>query len=109
MNIPKRSIGKKSLEQILNSSLELGISPIDVCAGITNNDSRFPSFTSTRKENLQQLVHQVEMLEEYSKQNTIIELLDKLLSTINYQKHLTEIDTEHAEGRWENIEEHISP
>ena len=105
VNIPKRSIGKKSLEQILNSSLELGISPIDVCAGITNNDSRFPTFTSTRKENLQQLVHQVEMLEEYSKQNTIIELLDKLLSTINYQKHLTEIDTEHAEGRWENIEE----
>ena len=105
VNIPKRNIGKKSLEQILNSSLELGMSPIDVCAEITNEDTRFPIFTSARKANLQQLVDQIEMLENYSKEHTIIELLNKLLSTINYQQHLTETDTEHAEGRWENIEE----
>tara|TARA_B100000029_G_scaffold185670_1_gene183092 strand:+ start:13071 stop:15284 length:2214 start_codon:yes stop_codon:yes gene_type:complete len=105
VNVPKRNIGKKSLEQIMNSSLELGMSPIDVCAGITNQDRRFPTFPSARKRNLQELVAHIEILENYSKQHTIIELLDKLLLTTNYRQHLIETDSEHAEGRWENIEE----
>nr|MCR5586491.1 UvrD-helicase domain-containing protein [Lachnospiraceae bacterium] len=102
INVPKRGIGTASIEKITNYSFENGITffdslhEVDNINGISRAKAKLKDFT--------QLIDDYnEMV--YEKGISIVELIDTIIETSEYDTYLYDEDPEKYDDRMENINE----
>lgn len=105
VNVPGRGIGQKSTGDLLRAAAELGLSPIAAGVRTAKGDPQLPTFRANILNSLGGFVAQIDQLAAGREDLTVAEMLDRLLATINYRAHLEASDREHAEVRWENVQE----
>lgn len=100
LNVPKRKIGDKSVEKIVEFAKEQGIS-IFKAIGRANEIS---GLSANLKITLLDFYRTMKEFIEASQISTVSELFDKIVTDINYKSYL-EANYEDSETRKENIEE----
>ncbi len=111
VNVPARGIGARTLERVVASARELGVSAVAVAAmaGRNNNDNdaALPALRADIRGALASFAELMERLRAQSQQLTVAELLEEVLRSTGYREHLQRSDDAHAEVRWENVQELI--
>lgn len=105
VNIPVRGIGAKSVRNLLEAAIDLGISPLSAAVRATKLDGKLPTLRSDIRNALANFVTEIDTLSTNQGTLTIAELLDRIIATTNYHDHLKKTDQDHAEVRWENVQE----
>jgi len=105
INVPGRGIGQKSSGDLLRAAANLGLSPIAAVSRTVKGDPQLPTFRANIHNSLGGFLAQIDQLAADRERLTVAELLDRILAAINYRAHLEASDREHAEVRWENVQE----
>jgi DNA helicase-2/ATP-dependent DNA helicase PcrA len=105
VNVPTRGIGAKSVSDLLVAAVELGLSPIAASTRASRGDTELPQLRSDIRTSLSMFVAQIDELIHDRQTLTVAELLDRILAMTDYRAHLDKTDREHAEVRWENVQE----
>ncbi|SJZ34144.1 DNA helicase-2 / ATP-dependent DNA helicase PcrA [Cetobacterium ceti] len=100
INVPKRKIGDKTLEKILNYSKEKGISLYEALGELENI-----GLTPSVKIALGEFYTLMEELREISLEGSVSELFDKLISGVGYFSYLRNLYGLEGDSRIENVEE----
>ena len=100
INVPKRSIGAKTIEKLESYSRQNNMSILDAMDEIDN----IVSTTKTR-ESVKKFKVLISSLKSLSKVISVSELLDKVLENTNYKKIYLEENSIESQSRLENIEE----
>ena len=105
VNVPTRGIGAKSVGDLLAAVVDLGLSPITAATRASRGDADLPQLRSDIRTSLATFVAQIDELAHDRQTLTVAELLDSILAATNYRAHLEKTDRDHAEVRWENVQE----
>ncbi|KZT51747.1 P-loop containing nucleoside triphosphate hydrolase protein [Calocera cornea HHB12733] len=106
INVPKRSIGDRSVEEIMKRAKQKGVSPMEVVEKIA--DGRWPDIKPSIKSKLREFVNVIQTLRKLACQKTpVADLLERLLELTKYEAYLTRTHQD-AEMRWENVRELIN-
>ena len=111
VNVPPRGLGSKTVERILDASIERGESPLAIAHRMTtgDDDPSIPAAPSVRaRQSLAEFVDLMDRLAAAREQRSVADLLDDLLRSVGYHAYLQENDQAHAEVRWENVEELVN-
>ena len=100
INVPKRSIGAKTIEKLESYARQNNMSILDAMDEIDN----IVSTTKTR-ESVKKFKVLISSLKSLSKVISISELLDKVLENTNYKKIYLEENSIESQSRLENIDE----
>ena len=100
INVPKRSIGAKTIEKLESYSRQNNMSILDAMDEIDN----IVSTTKTR-ESVKKFKVLISSLKSLSKLISVSELLDKVLENTNYKKIYLEENSIESQSRLENIDE----
>ena len=100
INVPKRSIGAKTIEKLESYSRQNNMSILDAMDEIDN----IVSTTKTR-ESVKKFKVLISSLKSLSKVISVSELLDKVLENTNYKKIYLEENSIESQSRLENIDE----
>jgi DNA helicase-2/ATP-dependent DNA helicase PcrA len=117
VNVPARGIGAKTLGDLQRAAFELAASPLDVAAMVARGDANpvLPQPRSNIRTALARFVATIDGLRERRARIgddgqpagglSVADLLDRILAETKYREHLERSDIEHAEVRWENVQE----
>ncbi|MEI7925764.1 MAG: UvrD-helicase domain-containing protein [Chloroflexota bacterium] len=107
VNVPTRGIGEKTVNDLIAASAEMGISVLAVAhrAAYGPLGNGVPELATRTRGALQGFLEIVESLSAQRDNMTVAQLLDRLLGQVDYRAHLTKTDREHADVRWENVQE----
>ncbi len=107
VNVPTRGIGAKTVGDVLAAATDLGLSPIAIAArGARGDDAPgIPSFRGDIRNALERFVELHERLTTYRDTTTVAELIDRIITETHYKDYLDRSDPDHAEVRWENVQE----
>ncbi len=108
VNVPGRGIGTRSAANLLLAAVRLGLSPLSAAGRIvagTTEDPELPRFRANIAAALGRFVTLIDRIALDRERLTIAELLDLVIASVNYRAHLESSDREHAETRWENVQE----
>ena len=108
VNVPTRGIGEKTAGDVVAAAAELGISPIALAhraARGGDESSAVPVFALRARQALAVFLDLMDTITAERERLSVAELLDRLLSRINYKEYLEKHDRDHAETRWENVQE----
>lgn len=101
INTPKRKIGDKTLEKIINYAKERDLTAFEVLENIDEIDGVGPAIKVALNEFFGTITELREMSRDYAK---VSEIFEKLLSEIGYRRYI-ETNYPDFEGRLENIDE----
>lgn len=101
INVPKRKIGDKSIEKIVEYAKEQGIS---MCEALGKSED-IPGLTSGVRVSLDILYKNLEELRELAIHGSVSEIFDELIQKIGYFSYLRETYGDESENRIENVEE----
>ena len=112
VNVPPRGIGGRTVGELHRAAGELGISPFAVAARVAqdsgvrgNEDPALPRLRADIRTALGEFVALMDRLREQRGAGSVSALLDVVLAETRYHQHLERSDEEHAETRWENVQE----
>ena len=107
VNVPTRGLGAKTVGQLLTTATDLGLSPLAVATRAARGDDApgIPTFRSDIRNALTRFVELAEHLIESRDTATVAELIDRILAETQYHEYLDRHDPDHAEARWENVQE----
>ena len=107
VNVPTRGLGAKTVGDVLAAATDLGLSPIAIAArGARGDDAPgIPSFRGDIRNALERFVELHERLTTYRDTATVAELIDRIITETHYKDYLDKNDPDHAEVRWENVQE----
>ncbi|MGE3857237.1 MAG: ATP-dependent helicase, partial [Dehalococcoidia bacterium] len=106
-SVPTRGIGEKRENDLIAASAELGISVLAVAhrAAYGPLGDGVPDLAPRTRGALQGFLEIVESLAAQRDHMSVAQLLDRLLAQVDYRAHLQKTDREHADVRWENVQE----
>ena len=107
VNVPGRGIGDRSVEQIQRTaeSLERPLLSVAAMIGRGDTDPALPQLRGDIRLALRDFVALIDRLSTARDEQTVAGLLDAVLAETRYHEHLQRNDEEHAEVRWENVQE----
>ena len=107
VNTPSRGIGDRTLEQLQDAAeqLERPLLSIAAMVGRGDEDAALPQPRGDIRLALNDFVELVDRLTAASEREPVAALLDTVLSEIGYRAYLQRSDEDHAEVRWENVQE----
>ena len=107
VNVPTRGIGTKSVADLIAASVDMGISIMAVAQRCAYGDENpaIPRLVQRARIALMEFVQLINGLAEHRDSMTVQAILDRLLAQVDYRAHLTKTDREHADVRWENVQE----
>ena len=107
VNIPSRGIGATTVNTLIAASADLGISVLAVAARAARGDTSpgVPSLATRARLALEGFLEIIDSLSAQRDNLSVAALLDRLLAQVDYRAHLTKTDREHADMRWENVQE----
>ncbi len=103
INVPKRKIGQKSIDQITENADFDGVSKFEACFNIEK--LKLPAAASKSIENF---VSMIEMFMIKKDVMPIFEFIQEIYEITGYKSMLLEEDTEDGKSRVDNVEEFIS-
>lgn len=103
INVPKRGIGTTSVEHVQNFADANGISLMDALM----RADEIPEASRALKK-IQGFVNQIRVLRSKAEFMDIDELIEEIISDVNYEAELEKLDTEQAETKKENLQEFVS-
>jgi len=106
INVPKRGIGEKSLQQLHNIARENNYSLLDA----TRHALRFNLLSKKIQENLGRFLDMLEIWRDvsFSSEKNHVDLVEQVLDESGYTDMLQNEQTPEAEGRLENLKELVS-
>ncbi len=107
VNVPARGIGGKSVSDVLAAATALGISPLAAAARAARGDAD-PAIPALRADIRQSLARFVSLIDQLATERDTLstgEILDRVLAATDFRKHLQKTDGDHADVRWENVQE----
>ncbi|KAI5450408.1 ATP-dependent DNA helicase srs2 [Naganishia albida] len=107
INVPKRGIGEKSLQAILERAKAKGITAMEMAERIADGD--VPSDLSVpQRKNLVEFVRVIRVIRVQAKNGAAVtSLIENLLEETGYEAHLKRTQAD-FDSRWENVKELIS-
>ena len=107
VNIPTRGIGPKTAGDLVAASADLGLSVLAVAHRAVYGPAGegVPVLTTRTKEALDGFLQLIDRVAAQRDALPVADLLNAVLSQIDYHAHLEKIDAEHADVRWENVQE----
>ncbi|PWN41952.1 UvrD-helicase-domain-containing protein [Ceraceosorus guamensis] len=107
VNVPKRSIGDKSVQELLTKARELSMKPMELAEQLVHGTKKLQGIKPAVTKNLKQFVDIVARIRrQATKGRTAAELLETVLKHTNFEDYLRKLG-EH-ESRWENVKELIN-
>ena len=110
VNVPARGIGDRSMERVRAAAEELELPLLAVAARIArgDDDPALPALRGDIRLALRDFVALIDRLTEASEEQPVATLLETVLTETRYQQYLERNDEDHAEVRWENVQELIT-
>ena len=99
VNTPKRGLGKSTYEKIISESRNQGKGIVEIISNYNKGD-----ISAKRLESLVGFAKIIENCKEKTKTMKIKEVLEYLLTNINYELYIKD-GTDEGESRWENVKE----
>jgi DNA helicase-2/ATP-dependent DNA helicase PcrA len=103
INVPRRGIGDTTIDKLYDYATSHDIALYDVFSSLEDVDG-----IGSRIKKLNEFIGMINSFIEYSKEESILNILNNVLETTNYIGELEAEKTEEAQGRIENIDEFIS-
>ncbi|WWC60335.1 uncharacterized protein I303_102906 [Kwoniella dejecticola CBS 10117] len=108
VNVPKRSIGDKSVSDILNAAKSAKISPMELCERIIDGEPLPSGLKAGIKRNLGTFVGAVRKLRRAAeKGSSVADLIRLVIEKTGYEEYLR-ASQQDFDSRWENVQELIS-
>ncbi|MDG1874451.1 MAG: UvrD-helicase domain-containing protein [Mariniblastus sp.] len=106
INTPPRGIGKKSIENLLNHSVQNKIPLWDL---INGGESR-PKLTAATERGLEDLAAKIEEVKYQSQDESLVDIARNAISTMRYRTEIERIysDPEERESRWAVVEQIVN-
>ena len=110
VNVPRRGIGDRSMERVRAAAEELELPLLAVAARIArgDDDPALPALRGDIRLALRDFVALIDRLTAASEEQPVATLLETVLTETRYQQYLERNDEEHAEVRWENVQELVN-
>ena len=108
VNVPNRGIGDKTAGEVVAGAAELGLSPISGAHRTVRGDDEASAIPKLALRSRQALAVFLDLMDAVSRERehlSVADLLDRVLARINYKEYLEKHDRDHAETRWENVQE----
>ncbi len=107
VNVPTRGIGETTVNTLIAASVEMGISVLAVAHRAVYGPlgDGVPELSTRARGAIQGFLEIVESFGAQRDNMSVAQLLDRLLAQVDYRAHLTKTDREHADVRWENVQE----
>ncbi|KAI9057301.1 P-loop containing nucleoside triphosphate hydrolase protein [Trametes sanguinea] len=106
VNVPARTVGEKTVNEISMRAQELKISPLLVVERIV--DGKIPDIKPPVKKKLASFVHTIRILRKHANDGVApSKLINALVESIHYKEHLTKTQPD-ADSRWDNVQELIN-
>lgn len=99
INIPKRGIGKTTLEKIVEMAKEKGLKMTE-----TITDYEHKNITKKRRESLNDFAEVIRKCQDKMFELKLSKFLTFVLESVNYKEHIID-GTEEGNSRWENVQE----
>ena len=110
VNVPARGIGDRTLERLREASEQLELPLLAVAARIArgDDDPALPQLRGDIRLALRDFVALVDRLTAASEEQSVAALLETVLAQTRYRQYLERNDEDHAEVRWENVQELVN-
>ena len=107
VNVPTRGVGPKTVGELVAASADLGISVLAVAARVARGDDDVgvPALIPRARLAVGGFLEIIDSLSAQRDQMSVAALLDRLLAQVDYRAHLQKVDRDHADVRWENVQE----
>lgn len=104
LNVPSRGIGSKTVEQLLRTAAEAGITPVELLLDLAKRKEATHSnvFSARAQKALETFGCDLETWIERKGELPLVELIDRVLADIGYREYL-EASGEEGEDRWSNV------
>ncbi|KAJ1028627.1 hypothetical protein NDA16_001793 [Ustilago loliicola] len=108
VNVPKRGIGEKTVNDMLNMAKAEGCKPMELVERVVRGGKN-PGIKPAIKKGLTEFVDAVQAVREAAKEGTpVSKLIELLIQKINYENYLKAQSLQDYEARWGNVQELIS-
>ena len=110
VNVPGRGIGDRSMERVREAAEELELPLLAVAARMArgDDDPALPALRGDIRIALRDFVALIDRLTAASEEQPVATLLETVLAETRYHQYLERNDEDHAEVRWENVQELIT-
>ena len=107
VNVPTRGIGDRTLEHLQAAAEQLELPLLAVAARVARGDAdpALPQLRGGIRLALGEFVALIDRLTSASEHEPVAALLDSVLAETGYRHYLQRNDEQHAEVRWENVQE----
>ncbi|AAW42599.2 ATP-dependent DNA helicase pcra, putative [Cryptococcus deneoformans JEC21] len=108
VNVPKRSIGDKTLTDILSTAKSMKISPMQLCERVTDGEGIPANIKPGVKKSLANFVGVIRKLRRAAEGGaSVADLIKMVIEKVNYEDYLRTSQPD-WDSRWENVKELIS-
>ncbi|AUB27794.1 DNA helicase II/ATP-dependent DNA helicase PcrA [Cryptococcus neoformans] len=108
VNVPKRSIGDKTLTDILNTAKSMKLSPMELCERVTDGETIPTNIKPGVKKSLANFVGVIRKLRRAADGGaSVADLIKMIIEKVNYEDYLRTSQPD-WDSRWENVKELIS-
>ncbi|KAL0252323.1 hypothetical protein I308_101712 [Cryptococcus tetragattii IND107] len=108
VNVPKRSIGDKTLTDILSTAKSMKISPMELCERVTDGEAIPTNIKPGVKKSLANFVGVIRKLRRAAERGaSVADLIKMIIEKVNYEEYLRTSQPD-WDSRWENVKELIS-
>ncbi len=101
INIPRRGIGKKTIDGLVNGARELGVPLWE----IVGDETSVNALAGRGAKAVNKFAHMIQDFQKKITTDTGLDLVQGIMKQSGYIEDLKNQGTEEAEGRWENIQE----
>ena len=110
VNVPGRGIGDRTMERLREASEQLELPLLAVAARVArgDDDPALPALRGDIRLALRDFVALIDRLTAASEEQSVATLLETVLAEVRYQEYLQRNDEDHAEVRWENVQELVN-
>ncbi|TBU33526.1 P-loop containing nucleoside triphosphate hydrolase protein [Dichomitus squalens] len=106
VNVPSRTVGEKTVAELLHRASQLKLPPLTVVERIV--EGKIPDIKPPVKRKLSSFVDTLRDLRRYAHEGmSPTKLITALVDLVGYQEHLRKTQPDH-ESRWENVQELIN-